>query len=62
MRKKYKTIRLTTEEIEYLMSMVGAVKTSINEGYPLFELYNKLKKRFEEAALKDPDYNIVTEE
>jgi len=44
------------------MSMVGGVKTSINEGYPLFELFNKLKKRFEEAALQDPDYNIVTEE
>lgn len=60
MRKKFKTIRLTTEEIEYLMQMVGAVQTSIQEGYALFELYNKLRKRFEEAAKDNPDYEMVT--
>ncbi len=60
MRKKFKTIRLTTEEIEYLMQMVGAVQTSILEGYALFELYNKLRKRFEEAAKDNPDYEMVT--
>ena len=60
MRKKFKTIRLTTEEIEYLMQMVGAVQTSILEVYALFELYNKLRKRFEEAAKDNPDYEMGT--
>ena len=60
MQKKYKTIKLKTDEIEYLMNMVGGVQTTLTEGYPLFELYNKLKKRFEEAAKLDPDYDMVT--
>jgi len=60
MQKKYKTIKLKTDEIEYLMNMVGGVQTSIQEGYALFELFNKLKKRFEEAAKLDPDYDMVT--
>ena len=60
MRKKFKTIKLKTDEIEYLMNMVGGVQTSILEGYALFELFNKLKKRFEEAAKLDPDYDMVT--
>jgi hypothetical protein len=62
MQKKFKTIKLKTDEIEYLMRLVGGVTTTITEGYPMFELYNKLKKRFEEAALLDPDYNIANEE
>ena len=62
MQKKYKTIKLKTDEIEYLMKLVGGVQTTLIEGYPLFELYNKLKKRFEEAAKLDPDYKMITEE
>ena len=60
MQKKYKTIKLKTDEIEYLMKLVGNVETTVIQGYPVFELFNKLKKRFEEAAKLDPDYDMVT--
>lgn len=42
------------------MKLVGNVETTVIQGYPVFELFNKLKKRFEEAAKLDPDYDMVT--
>ena len=56
-----KIVQLTTQELEALHMLVGDVDCKINQSEYIYKLWYKLGKAFNEAARKDPEWNLEEE-
>jgi len=60
-KKKLKIVKCTTQELEAVCTLISGVEVKISEGKWIFEMHEKFKKAFDEAAEADPEYGLVEE-
>jgi len=53
-----KIVKLTTQELEGIKLLVGDVNGRIQDSLWVYKLYLKLDKAFDEAARRDPDWEL----
>lgn len=61
-KQKLKIVKCTTQELEAVCTLLERVEVKVVEGKWIFDMYNKFKKAFEDAAKSDPDYEQVETE
>tara|TARA_Y100000401_G_scaffold116435_1_gene122188 strand:- start:989 stop:1189 length:201 start_codon:yes stop_codon:yes gene_type:complete len=61
LKKKLKTIKCTTQELEAVCTLLSQVEVKVAEGKWIFDMHSKFKKAFDEMAETDPDYVQVEE-
>ena len=61
-KHKLKIVKCTTQELEAVCTLLERVEVKVVEGKWIFDMYNKFKKAFEDAAKLDPDYEQVETE
>ena len=59
---KLKTIKLTTQELHAIVTLLEGVKIEIKEGLWLYRMYEKVMNAFKQAAEQDPDWVEVEEQ
>ena len=59
---KLKTIKLTTQELHAIVTLLEGVKIEIKEGLWLYRMYEKVMNAFKQAAESDPDWVEVEEQ
>ncbi len=61
-KKKLKIVKCTTQELEAVCTLLSGVEVKVVEGKWIFDMYDKFKKAFDDAAKTDPDYEEVETE
>jgi len=61
-KKKLKIVKCTTQELEAVCTLLSGVEVKVVEGKWVFDMYDKFKKAFDDAAKTDPDYEEVETE
>jgi len=61
-KKKLKIVKCTTQELEAVCTLLSGVEVKVVEGKWVFDMYDKFKKAFDDAAKQDPDYEEVETE
>ena len=59
---KLKTIKLTTQELHAIVTLLEGVKIEIKEGLWLYRMYEKVMNAFKQAAESDADWVEVEEQ
>ena len=59
---KLKTIKLTTQELNAIVTLLEGVKIEIKEGLWLYRMYEKVMNAFKQAAEADPEWVEVEQE
>ena len=59
---KLKTVKLTTQELHAMVTLLEGVKVEIKEGLWLYRMYEKILNAFNSAAEADPDWVEVEAE
>ena len=60
--QKLKTVKLTTQELHAIVTLLENVKVEIKEGLWLYRMYEKILIAFKSAAEADPDWVEVEAE
>ena len=53
---KLKTVKLTTQELNAIVTLLEGVKIEIKEGLWLYRMYEKVLNAFKQAAEADPEW------
>lgn len=56
---KLKTVKLTTQELNAIVTLLEGVKIEIKEGLWLYRMYEKVLNAFKQAAEADPEWSEV---